>query len=93
MVDIPFPGRIVIDEIIYLILTSVSEAEEAGQPTQSRLPLHEDDHLRRQGSLQRLQLPTTSLLDQQGPTNPVYESGAFRHDPFNVISFEDRWQS
>jgi len=58
-------SRIGIDEIIiYLILTSVSEAEEAGQPTQPRLPLHEDDHLRRQGSLQRLQLPTTSLLDQ-----------------------------
>ena len=32
----------------------------------------------------------TQLVGQAGPTNPVYDSSAYRHDPFNVISYEDR---
>ena len=31
----------------------------------------------------------TQLVGQAGPTNPVYDSSAYRHDPFNVISYED----
>ena len=33
----------------------------------------------------------TQIVGQQGPTNPVYDAGMYRHhDPFNVISYEDR---
>jgi regulator of nonsense transcripts 1 len=30
------------------------------------------------------------LIGQQGPSNLPYESGLYRHDSLNVISYEDR---